>query len=385
MPEESSTWVALYRGTGGAGRGGRGGRGGGRAGGPLILPPATPAANMLGAAPPATATPPAAAGQWPQAQGAEPESREAAAGARSRRKDPGSDPDPRNLVTGQDVTIPLVTDFEWTRDASWIAYGVSSPKADEDGAFARQMGDGAVCTLLEGQGQLQGLRVRRRRQAARLPQRPGRVRQGRRPVPPHYWKTGDASATELVAGTTRGMPADMVVSDQGAPAFSKDGQRLFLGTAPPPPPQRRRAPEPRASTCGPGKIRWSSRCSACAPSRSAPASYRAVVPPRRQAVRPARAPPTCRPSRPATIPPARSASTIFPTARKPPGTRTTRRVPPRSQDRPAGRILEHCGTGAPMTVSPGGKFCSTSTSPRTTGSRIVSPMACGSTSPRSWS
>ena len=37
LPEESSTWVALYRGNGGAGRGGgRGGRGG-RAGGPRSL------------------------------------------------------------------------------------------------------------------------------------------------------------------------------------------------------------------------------------------------------------------------------------------------------------------------------------------------------------
>ncbi len=46
LPEESSTWVALYRGAGGAGRGGgRGGRGGGRAGGPPVPPPSTPAAN----------------------------------------------------------------------------------------------------------------------------------------------------------------------------------------------------------------------------------------------------------------------------------------------------------------------------------------------------
>jgi hypothetical protein len=62
----------------------------------------------------------------------------------------------------------------------------------------------------------------------------------------YYWKTGDASALELVTASTRGMPAGMVVSDQGAPTFSKDGQRLFLGTAPPPPaPAPDGAPEPR--------------------------------------------------------------------------------------------------------------------------------------------
>ena len=46
LPEESSTWVALYRGTGGGGRAGRGGRGAGRAGGPPTPPPATPAATL---------------------------------------------------------------------------------------------------------------------------------------------------------------------------------------------------------------------------------------------------------------------------------------------------------------------------------------------------
>ena len=94
LPEESSTWVALHRGNGGAGRGGRGGRGAaaGRGG-----PPAAPAAAGRG-----------------QAAAGEGGGREAT--PRAKRKDAGSDLIVRNLTTGQDVTIPLVTDFAWSKD-----------------------------------------------------------------------------------------------------------------------------------------------------------------------------------------------------------------------------------------------------------------------------
>ena len=60
-----------------------------------------------------------------------------------------------------------------------------------------------------------------------------------KPVSPYrlyYWKAGDTSgAVELVSANTRGMLTNMVVSDNFAPRFSDDGQRLLLGTAPPPP------------------------------------------------------------------------------------------------------------------------------------------------------
>ena len=249
LPEESSTWVALYRGAGGgAGRGGRGGRGAGRGGGPPA-PPATPAMNTPGAttpAAPANTTAPAASGAGQQPAGAERESRESSTDTRTRRKESGSDLILRNLVTGQEVAIPLVTDFDWNRDGSWIAYGVSSPKAEEDGAFARQMSDGAVRTLHKGRGNYKSFAFDEDGKQLAFLSDQAEYEKDVAPYRLYYWKPGDAAASELVAASTRGMPSGMVVSDQSAPAFSKDGQRLFLGTAPPPPaPAPDGAPEPR--------------------------------------------------------------------------------------------------------------------------------------------
>ena len=247
LPEESSTWVALYRGTGGAGRGGaRGGRGGGRAGGPPVPPPSTPAANTPSTNPVPAAQGTTPAGRGAQAQGTEPEAREASTSPRTRRKESGSDLILRNLVSGQEVTVPLVSDFEWNRDGSWIAYGVSSAKAEEDGAFARQMSDGSVRTLLKGKGNYKAFGFAEDgRQLAFLSDQ-AEYDKDVAPYRVYYWKSSDASASELVATATRGMPSNLVVSDQGTLSFSKDGHRLYLGTAPPPaPPAPEGAPEPR--------------------------------------------------------------------------------------------------------------------------------------------
>jgi dipeptidyl aminopeptidase/acylaminoacyl peptidase len=58
----------------------------------------------------------------------------------------------------------------------------------------------------------------------------------------YYWKAMDPAAREAVSAATPGMPKGFVVSEFSAPRFSKDGARLYLGTALPPPPD----PEPGA-------------------------------------------------------------------------------------------------------------------------------------------
>ena len=141
LPEESSTWVAMHRGNGGGGRGGRGGRGA-----------AADAARRRRRQPQVAARRAAAEGDG-----------RARAAPRAKRKDAGSDLIVRNLATGQDVTIPLVTEYAWTKDGAWLAYAVSSTEAEEDGAFARQMSDGDRHDAPRRQGPLQGPRVRRER------------------------------------------------------------------------------------------------------------------------------------------------------------------------------------------------------------------------------
>ena len=222
LPEESSAWIAMHRGRAGGGRGGRGGAAGGRGG--------------RGAEPPAPAA---------QAGGAQAEL-PAEGATRAKRKDNGSDLVVRNLETGQEITIPMVSDFAWSRDGAWLAYAVSSSKAEEDGAFARKMSDGTIVALHTGKGNYKGMAFDEAGAQLAFLSDQAEYEKDVSPYRAYYWKPGQARAVELVAAATRGVPPGMVVSDQAPPRFSKDGRRLFLGTAPAPaPPAPEGAPPPR--------------------------------------------------------------------------------------------------------------------------------------------
>jgi dipeptidyl aminopeptidase/acylaminoacyl peptidase len=225
VPEESSAWLAYYKGTGGAASegGGRGGGRGGRGAG------AGPAGEQAG--------------------------RGGAAGARDR-KQPGSDLIVRNLSTGEETTIPEVTEYLFNQKGTWLAYAVSSNDAAKDGAFARRMTDGTVTTLHSGKGRYRSLSFDQ--PGAQLAFLSDQA-EFDKPVAPYrlyYWKAGDAKATELVSAATAGMPKGLVVSENAAPRFSRDGARLYLGTAPPPPP----APDPNDTSPGPIAVDvWSTK------------------------------------------------------------------------------------------------------------------------------
>lgn len=256
MPAESSAWVAFHRpgarGAAGAGRAGR--QGGGRQGGapePAVTTTAA-TAQAAGSAPPPptrpataataatgagqTATPPAA--NQPQAETPE------ASQPREKRKDAGTDLIIRNLATGADTTIPLVSEFAWSRDGAYLAYAVSSPKAEEDGAFVREMSTGTVTRLHAGKGNYKSFAFDEAGSQLAFLSDQAEYEKEVSPYRLYYWKAGDSAGAELVGPRTAGVPAGMVVSDQFAPRFSRDGQRLTLGTAPPP--RAPRAPDAKA-------------------------------------------------------------------------------------------------------------------------------------------
>jgi dipeptidyl aminopeptidase/acylaminoacyl peptidase len=266
VPEESSAWLAYFKGVGGTtgggrgGAGGRGGRGGRGAGGGRQAGPA-----------PAAAAP--AAGERGQ------EAQEAGSTPREKRKDPGSDLILRNLATKEEITVPDVTEYDFDKKGAWLVYSTSSRDAGKDGAFARRMSDGTVKTLLSGRGHYKSLTFDDAgQQLAFLSDK----EEYDKPVSPYrlyYWKTGDSPAVEIASAGTAGMPGGMVVADT-APQFSRDGSRVFLATAPP----AAAPPDPDTRTPAPIQVDlWSSKDPIIQPMQRVRAdqerqrSYRAIV------------------------------------------------------------------------------------------------------------
>ncbi len=136
MAEESATWLAYYKGVGGAGGGGgaRGAGGGARGAG----------GGARGATPPAAA-------------GAQTAQRSGRGAPREKRKDPGSNLILRKLATAEETTIPEVSEYTIDTKGIWLAYATSSADAAKDGAFARSLADGTVKTLATGRGHYKSL------------------------------------------------------------------------------------------------------------------------------------------------------------------------------------------------------------------------------------
>lgn len=207
LPEENATWLAYYKGTGGGDGGGgrgRGGRGG------------------------------AAAGRGGQG-------RSGAANA-GDRKQPGSDLIIRNLGTAEEVTVPEVTEYEWNKKGTLLAYAVSSNEAAKDGAFVREVGSGSVTTLHSGKGRYRSLAFDEAGQQVTFISDQAEFDKPVSPYRLYYWKSGPSTgsgqapqATEIVSGATSGIAKGMVVAENASPRFSRDGARIFLATAPPPP------------------------------------------------------------------------------------------------------------------------------------------------------
>jgi dipeptidyl aminopeptidase/acylaminoacyl peptidase len=224
-PEKSSEWVAYYKGVGGTSVGGAGGGRGGRGG-------AAPATTGRGAA------------------GGRSGSGGQSTNAREKRKDPGSDLIVRNLITGEEVTVAEVTEYEWNRNGDWIAYTVSSTDAAKDGAYARHIADGSVKALHTGRGHYKNLAFDEAGTALAFLSDEAEYAQKVSPYRLYYWKTTSPAATEIVSASTTGMAKGFVVSEFSAPRFSKDGARLYLGTGNPPAP----TPDPDEKTPAATKV-----------------------------------------------------------------------------------------------------------------------------------
>jgi dipeptidyl aminopeptidase/acylaminoacyl peptidase len=218
VADESSTWLAYYKGIGGAGGGTRGAGARGAGGG------------ARGAGGGARGGAPAAAAPTQAAQ------RGGRSGSREKRKDPGSDLVLRKLATGEETTIPEVTEYDVDKKGTWLAYATSSTDAAKDGAFVRHLVDGVVKTLMTGRGHYKSLTFDEAGQQIAFLSDQAEYEKPVSPYRLYLWKGGEGPAAELVSASTPGVLKGMVVSDTVAPRFSRDGTMVFLSVGHPPAP-----------------------------------------------------------------------------------------------------------------------------------------------------
>jgi hypothetical protein len=137
----------------------------------------------------------------------------------------------RDLTTGAERSFPHATDaYRFTRDGRWLVYAAATPDSTGDGVFAVATASGAVTPVLTGPGSYTRLALDDAgRQLAFLSNRDDLAADA--PDFALYRADLGRPAARLADAATPGLPADWRVSEHGEVSFSKDGRRLFFGTA----------------------------------------------------------------------------------------------------------------------------------------------------------
>ncbi len=143
----------------------------------------------------------------------------------------------RNLATAAERSFPGVTDYSFARDGKALVFTVVSANGAENGVFAVTPGDPAApLALATGPGRYRKFAWdRRQTQAAFLSDRDEASAATPR-LGVYRWDRTAAPTVRVLAADARGIPAGWIVSPDGAPAFSYDGTKLHVATAPAPRP-----------------------------------------------------------------------------------------------------------------------------------------------------
>jgi dipeptidyl aminopeptidase/acylaminoacyl peptidase len=152
------------------------------------------------------------------------------------------------LANGLHATsLAGVSAYAIAHDGAFVAYAVE--KADKtDAVFVRAAGAGAETSLLAGEGHYDNLTFAPKTQLLAFESDVASFAQ-KAPAYVLYQvdlrASGPAPAAVALAGpTSPGMPAGWAPNTNGTLAYTKDGKRLFLGTAPAPTPAPSGTPEP---------------------------------------------------------------------------------------------------------------------------------------------
>jgi dipeptidyl aminopeptidase/acylaminoacyl peptidase len=156
----------------------------------------------------------------------------------------------RDLAAAKQVSIKGVSDYAVSHDGAYVAYATGSPKdAKVDGFHIRASADGKIADLFAAPGHYKNIAFAPKDELLAFMSDTLSFAE----KAPHYnvfeidvghaWPTTGA-AMEVAGPATAQMPRGYAPSVNATPSYSKDGRRLFFGTAPAPTPVPSGTPEP---------------------------------------------------------------------------------------------------------------------------------------------
>jgi dienelactone hydrolase len=144
----------------------------------------------------------------------------------------------RQLASGKDTTFTFVSDYFFSKDGSKLIF--SSTGNDSTvlaGVYMFNTQTQVLDTLLAGKGKYKQLAFDEAGMQAAFEADRDTSKAKQHYYSLFYWSVKQNQAVVIVDTSTKGMNASWLVSENGRVWFSKNGEKLFLGTAPVPMPE----------------------------------------------------------------------------------------------------------------------------------------------------
>lgn len=142
----------------------------------------------------------------------------------------------RNLASGDESRFDFVTAYAFTEDGNWLAYTTSTKDESNDGVFAVNTSSGETMSILTGAGSYKGIAFDEAGTQLAFLSDQATHAEDQPAYALYHWQPG-SEATMLADAAADGIPGGWWVSEHRDVSFSKDGSRLFFGTAPIPEPE----------------------------------------------------------------------------------------------------------------------------------------------------
>lgn len=150
----------------------------------------------------------------------------------------------RTLGDGAERTYSDVAEFSLSHDGKQLVYAVSAHDTAKNGVFVVNLSGGEPTALLSGKGKY--LKITWDEPQKQLVFLSDRDDQASKPakLKLYRWDRQSATAAELASVATPGFHKDLVISDNGALNFSKDGSLVYFGAGKPAPEKKADADTP---------------------------------------------------------------------------------------------------------------------------------------------
>ncbi|MBT3604005.1 MAG: prolyl oligopeptidase family serine peptidase [Candidatus Latescibacteria bacterium] len=153
---------------------------------------------------------------------------------KDRKKSEGTELVLRNLKSGKETRYAHVVSYHLSEDGKHLVYAAASKDSTADGLYAINTNTRDSVAILTGPADYKKITLHEKGDQLTFVTNRDSFGAEQQEYTLYHWKTKAKAPTQIAKFGTRGIPSGWWVSEHGNLAFSKDGKKLFFGTAPKP-------------------------------------------------------------------------------------------------------------------------------------------------------